>query len=123
MLQDTSSNLILQSALKAMSADTVIWKKYFNDFSFYKLGLDSEGYQESFSQQILHTLLCDVIGGDSVDRLVSLHIYFYVFKLNISQIASVLRPLNKLDKVSFHYFCSHYKCIHGILKKNLSVEG
>ena len=84
-----------------MSTDTVIWNRYFNDFLFYKLGLNSEGYGESFAQQILHSLLYDVISGDSLNCLVSLHVYFHVFKLNISQVASVLRPLNKLDKVSY----------------------
>ena len=83
-----------------MSGDNELWLVYFNDFMLHKLQLDSEDSPEDIAQKILHSLLGQLHEFETLERVVSLHTYLHVYQLNLARMASVLRPLNKLNKVT-----------------------
>ena len=86
-----------------MSKDIDLWDRYFNDFVLHKLRLDSEDSSSGIAQQILHTFLGQLHQLESLERVVGLHSYLHVYQLDLAKMASVLRPLNKLQKVCCLY--------------------
>jgi len=86
-----------------MSKDVELWHRYFNDFVLHKLHLDSEDSAGGIAQQILHTFLGQLHQREALDRIIGLHTYLHVYQLDLAKMASVLRPLNKLQKVLILY--------------------
>ena len=89
----------LSLVANAMSKDIDLWIRYFNDFVLHKLRLDSEDSSSGIAQQILYNFLEQLHLLESLERVVGLHSYLHVYQLDLAKMASVLWPLNKLQKV------------------------
>ena len=94
-----SAKQTLSLVAEAMSKDDDLWVRYFNDYVLHELRLDSEDSSSGIAQQILHTFLGQLHQLESLERIVGLHSYLHVYQLDLAKMASVLRPLNKLQKV------------------------
>lgn len=101
-MQGSISKQVLELVASAMSDDNELWKRYFNDFVLHKLQLDSEDSAGGIAQQILHTFMSQLHSLKALERIVNLHAYLHVYQLDLAKMASILRPLNKLHKVSTH---------------------
>ena len=94
-----SHKQILILVTEAISKHSELWKRYFNDFAWYKLQLDSENSSGGIAQQILHAYLGHIHELKAMERMISLHTHLHVYQLNLAKVASRLRPLDKLHKV------------------------
>ena len=88
---------MLEVVAKAISNDIDLWNMYFIDFILHKLRLDSEG---GIAQQMLYTFMRELHSLEALERVINLHAYLHVYQLDLAKLASNLRPLNKLHKVS-----------------------
>lgn len=75
-----------------------LWSKYFTDFIHNCLHL--EGGVTSLSHRIICAFFADLHSLPPIHRLVYLHIYVEYNKLSLGNIASLLRPLERIWHVA-----------------------
>ena len=80
-----------------MASDEDLWPRYFNDFIIFKLKLCGDADEGDIAQLILHTYFQQIHSYDALKKVVELHSYVSVYQLSLAQMASILRPLNKLQ--------------------------
>lgn len=86
---------MLAVAVNALLRNDGLWQKYLEDFTRQKLHLD---YSNSgISHKILQAAFGKLEERDALQRIAILHIYVHVHKLNLARVASVLRPLDKIE--------------------------
>ena len=112
-LQEGSKSF-LKASVVAMGSHENIWKTYFIDFVAYKLKLGPASHtqlQGNIAQQILYAHFEEVHRYEMPHRLVLLHCHASVNHLFLSQLAAILRPLNKIGMVrdSLHALCDDIK--------------
>ncbi len=91
----------LSVALKSMSLHVALWQHYFSDFTLRKLHLESGVEGESgITEQILICYFGQLHQQETVSRIVTLHAYIRVYQLDLARMATVLRPLNEIQKVA-----------------------
>ena len=97
---------MLSLAISAMSANLDLWNFYFNDFITHKLKLVDLGHtpqshtlQGDFAQQILCTYLEELHVHEAPRRMAQLHCYVGTYQLQLAQMAAILRPLSKIERV------------------------
>ena len=82
--------------VSALSKDSDgLWSRYFNDFVLHKLKLEVAGdHSEGIAQRILaETLFHQVRRLPSLQKMVFLHTFLHINKLDFAKLAAVLRPL------------------------------
>ncbi len=84
-----------------MSLHLELWQHYFADFTLRKLHLESgvEG-KSGITEQILVSYFGQLHQQETVTRVVILHVYIRVYQLDLARMATVLRPLNKIQDVA-----------------------
>ena len=87
----------LSITLKAICRHGDLWQRYFEDFTLYRLHLESGG---GLAKQILEAFLGEILKDEPTERLASLHIYVRVYPLDIAKITTILRPVCKLREVA-----------------------
>ena len=81
-----------------MEDNPSLWDFYFSDFIARTLHLER---QESISQKILRAFFIQLYQEKTVlDRVVQLHVYMNVYHLELAKMATVLRPLDKIQSAS-----------------------
>ena len=97
---------MLSLAISAMSANLDLWNFYFSDFITHKLKLVDLGHtpqshtlQGDFAQQILCTYLEELHVHEAPRRMAQLHCYVGTYQLQLAQMAAILRPLSKIERV------------------------
>lgn len=84
-----------------MSLHKELWQHYFSDFTLRKLHLESEGEGESgITEQILVCYFGQLHQQETMTRVVTLHAYIRVYQLDLARMATLLRPLNKIQQVA-----------------------
>ena len=93
--------------MEAMAGNQNLWQCYFIDFITHKLKLVDPSHtpqghtpQGDLAQQILHTYFEQLHFCDMPQRVVQLHCWFNVYHLFLAQMATILRPLSKIEGVS-----------------------
>ena len=86
---------ILSLAVDAMLKDNDLWLKYLEDFTHQRLHLDFGS--SGISNKILLAAFGKLEDKDALQRLAILHVYVHIHKLNLAKVASVLRPLDKIE--------------------------
>ena len=88
----------LAHSLKAQEEDPEIWNYYFSDFIARTLHLES---REGISQRILRAFFLQLYDEKTaLERAVQLHVYMNVYHLELAKMATVLRPLDRIQHVS-----------------------
>lgn len=83
--------------MKAMEENPEIWEYYFSDFISSMLHLESS---DGISQRILRAFFMGLKQEKSIlERLVQLHVYMDVYHLELAKMATVLRPLDRIQNV------------------------
>lgn len=82
-------------ALQALLRHESLWQKYLEDFTHHKLHLDLGN--PGISRKIMLAAFGKLEEQDQFTRLAVLHAYMHVHKLNLARVASVLRPLDKIE--------------------------
>ena len=97
---------VIGLVLRSMSLYSDIWNKYFSDFVCYKLNLGCPGDDEAslssqvdIAQRILHTFFEQLHVNQAPQRLAELHGYISIYQLSLAQMAALLRPLSRIQKV------------------------
>ena len=97
---------VIGLVLRSMSLYSDIWNKYFSDFICYKLNLGCPGDDEvslssqgDIAQRILHAYFEQLHVHQAPQRLAELHCHICVYQLNLAQMAVLLRPLSRIQKV------------------------
>ena len=91
----------LAIALGAMAANPELWKRYFSDFTLHKLHLEGS-CGAGIAQYILDAFFGQLHKQEAENRIVGLHVYIRVYQLDLARMATVLRPLNKIQQVCPH---------------------
>ena len=87
-------------AIKAMSQHGELWQRYFTEFNLHKLHLESPSdVTEGIAQQILYAYFGSLHQQEAAVRIVGLHAYVHVYHLDVAKLATILRPLDKIQKV------------------------
>lgn len=71
-----------------------IWNEYFTDIIHHTLHLDISA--SPLSKEIIHAYFTDLLTLSPIDRFVYLHVYIQYNQVNLSNICSLLRPLEKI---------------------------
>ena len=88
----------LAPSLRAQEMDPEIWGFYFSDFLACTLHLESS---EGISQRILHAFFIQLHQEKTLlERVAQLHVYMNVYHLELAKMATVLRPLDQIQRVS-----------------------
>ena len=82
-------------ALKALLNHDTLWQKYLTDFTHQKLHLDLAS--PGVSHKIMLAAFGKLEDQDQFTRLAVLHAYIHVHKLNLARVASILRPLDRIE--------------------------
>lgn len=82
-------------ALQALLRHESLWQKYLEDFTHHKLHLDLDN--PGISHKIMLAAFGKLEEQDQFTRLAVLHAYMHVHKLNLARVASILRPLDKIE--------------------------
>ena len=93
---------MLNLAIEAMTSDAYLWQCYFKDFIAQKLKLVSPGdapQGKDIAHQILHFYFNGLHNKEMPLKLVELHCHASIEHLSLAQMATNLRPLNKIEKV------------------------
>lgn len=81
-----------------MGGHQELWQRYFDDFIRYKLRLNTgEG---AISQEILKAFFGQLHQQEATIRMINLHVYIRVYQLDLAKMATVLRPLDKLQQMA-----------------------
>lgn len=94
---------VLGLSISAMTSHKDLWQCYFTDFIAHKLKLvnPSDAPQEGdIAHQILHTYFEQLHDKEMPQKIVELHSHASIKHLFLSQMATNLRPLNKIERVS-----------------------
>lgn len=122
---------MLSLAMDAMASDYGLWRCYFNDFVTLNLKLVDQGTtqtdQGEFAQQILHTFFEHLNDYEAPRRMAELHCYASIYQMNLAQIATILRPLSKIEMVrnraiEFMHACYTYFCVHSYHKVRICSQ-
>ena len=93
--------MYLTYSLEAMEAHPEVWDHYFNDFIAHTLHLDSGIMYEGISQKILKAFFSQLYReASTLERVVQLHVYINVYHLELAKMATVLRPLNRIQHMA-----------------------
>ena len=94
MLQESDN--CVKVAVQAMQKDDTLWVCYFDDFARYKLHLLEMTH---LTRYILHLYIgIDSLNcGDSLSKLVLLHVRLHVHQHDIAKVVRVLNPISKLE--------------------------
>ena len=80
-----------------MEENPEIWEYYFSDFISSMLHLETS---DGISQRILRAFFMELKQEKSIlERLVQLHVYMDVYHLELAKMATVLRPLDRIQNV------------------------
>lgn len=93
---------VLALAIDGITSHLSLWHNYFNDFISYKLKLADQycyGSQGDYAQQILRTYLESLHYKEALCRIAELHCYFSVHQLQLAKVATILRHLDKIERV------------------------
>ena len=83
-----------------MEANPELWDYYFNDFIAHTLHLEASGRFEGITQQILKAFFSQLYQEATLERVVQLHVYINIYHLELAKMATVLRPLNRIQRVA-----------------------
>ena len=73
-----------------------LWTRYFEDFTHYKLHLESE--VSPLTKKILEAYIGPLASTDALSRLVSLHVRVYLLQLNLNKLIRILKPISTLQE-------------------------
>ena len=91
----------LVHSVKAMESNPELWDYYFNDFIARTLHLETGGKFEGITQLILKAFFSQLYKEPTtLERVVQLHVYVSTYNLELAKMATVLRPLDRIQKVS-----------------------
>ena len=83
-----------------MEANPELWDYYFNDFIAHTLHLEAGGRFEGITQRILKAFFSQLYQEATLERVVQLHVYINIYHLELAKMATVLRPLNRIQHVA-----------------------
>ena len=99
--------------IQALCDDYSLWQKYVEDFTHKKLRL--EYGSTGISDKILRVVFWKLEERDALQRLAILHVYVRINKLNLAQVISILRNLDKMEvTVSVSAEEVHFPVQHGV---------
>ncbi len=73
-----------------------IWNRYFTDFAHKKLHLQPE--MAPLTNDILKAYIGPVTGSNALARLVSLHVRLHVYQMDLTKVATNLKPISKMQQ-------------------------
>ena len=82
-------------AIHSLLDNDDLWQKYLEDFTYHKLHLDFSS--TGLSYKILQAAFGKLEERGALQRLATLHVYVRVHKLNLAKVASLLRPLDRIE--------------------------
>ena len=82
-------------AIHSLLENDDLWQKYLEDFTYHKLHLDFSN--TGLSYKILQAAFGKLEEQGALQRLATLHVYVHVHKLNLAKVASLLRPLDRIE--------------------------
>lgn len=88
-----------------MTDDVYLWQCYFKDFIACKLKLVDPSdalQQEDVAHEILHIYFEELHDKEMPQKLVELHCHASIEHLSLAQMATNLRPLNKIKRVKIY---------------------
>lgn len=99
-------------AITAMTSDRNVWQCYFKDFITHKLELvdpSDAPQQGDVVSHILNIYFGELHSKKMPLKLVELHCHASIEHLSLAQMATSLRPLNKLERVRMNDKHRHCK--------------
>ena len=75
-----------------------IWRQYFDDFVAYKLDLDSK--PTPLTREIIEAYISPLksMRTDALSQMVSLHAYFHVHHLDLTNVSRILSQIYRVEK-------------------------
>ena len=95
-VQSTDPLLVAISFIRDHSDQ--LWDRYFSDFIYHSLHLDITA--SLLSREVICTFYSELLELPPIERLVYLHISVDYDRMNLTNICSLLNPLEKICKVA-----------------------
>lgn len=96
ILQDHNENAITV-VINGLRQDSGLWCTYFTDFVSLKLRLENS---KGIGLKLLEAYFPSADSQDPLSMFVLLHSYFNVHNLSLAKLATLMRPLDRVQEVS-----------------------
>ena len=96
LLQQKKNCSIVAAEAVDSDPDGCVWSRYFEDFAYHKLHLESK--VPTLTKSLLESYIGTLDNSHGLAQLVSLHVRLHLRQLDLTKVTRVLRPISRMHE-------------------------